>query len=167
MKNVFRYMFTKRNLPVVILLLGAGLFLAFNSLGIGGNPPTKYEKILHNVGEMLKEIHYSPKKIDDEFSKTIFKKFLTDRYVDENKNILLQSDIQQLKKFETKLDDEILGGPVQFVPALSEIVKKRVLETELLYKEYLSKPFEFTKDESVNFNPDQYDFPRNEAERKE
>ena len=51
------------------------------------------------------------------FSKSIFKKFLTDRYVDENKNILLQSDIQQLKKFETKLDDEILGGPVQFVPA--------------------------------------------------
>ena len=160
-------MFTKRNLPVVILLLGAGLFLAFNSLGIGGNPPTKYEKILHNVGEMLKEIHYSPKKIDDEFSRTIFKKFLTDRYVDENKNILLQSDIQQLKKFETKLDDEILGGPVQFVPALSEIVKKRVLETEQLYKEFLSKPFEFTKDENVNVNPDQYDFPRNEAERKE
>jgi carboxyl-terminal processing protease len=161
-------MFTKRNLPVVILLLGAGLFLAFNSLGIGGgNPPTKYEKILHNVGEMLKEIHYSPKKIDDDFSKHIFQKFLTDRYVDENKNILLQSDIQQLKKYETKLDDEILGGPVQFVPALSEIVKKRVLETEQLYKDFLSKPFEFTKDESVNFNPDQYDFPKNEAERKE
>jgi len=161
-------MFTKRNLPVVILLLGAGLFLAFNSLGIGGgNPPTKYEKILHNVGEMLKEIHYSPKKIDDDFSKHIFQKFLTDRYVDENKNMLLQSDIQQLKKYETKLDDEILGGPVQFVPALSEVVKKRVLETEQLYKDFLSKPFEFTKDESVNFNPDQYDFPKNEAERKE
>ena len=67
-------MFTKRNLPVVILLLGAGLFLAFNSLGIGGNPPTKYEKILHNVGEMLKEIHYSPKKIDDEFLEEHFQK---------------------------------------------------------------------------------------------
>src|SRR4030095_15805862 len=167
MKNVLRYMFTKRNLPVVILLLGAGLFLAFNSLGIGGgNPPTKYERILHNVGEMLKEIHYSPKKIDDDFSKTIFKKFLADRYVDESKNILLQSDVQQLKKFETKLDDEILGGQVLFAPAVSGTVKKRIAEVELLYKDLLSKPFDFTKDETVDLDPDHADFPRNEAERR-
>ena len=68
-------MFNKRNLPVVFLFLCAGLVLAFRSLGFGdGNPPTKYEKILHNVGEMLSQIHYSPKKINDDFSKTIFKK---------------------------------------------------------------------------------------------
>lgn len=163
-------MVKRKNLPVVLIVLGAGLFLAFRTLGIGrgGNPPaTKYEKILHNVGEMLTEIHYSPKKIDDNFSKEIFKKFLVDRYVDENKNILLQSDINQLKKYETKIDDEILGAEVQFVPAVSEIVKKRVLEVEQVYKEILSKPFDFTKDESANFDVDVIDFPKNEADRKE
>ena len=51
-------------------------------------------------------------------------------------------------------------------PHVSEIVKKRVLETELLYKEFLSKPFEFTKDETVNVNPDQYDFPRTKLKEK-
>src|SRR5258708_651994 len=121
MTKALKFMFSKKNLPVVLLLLGAGLFLAFRTLGFGSGGekslPTKYEKILHNVGEMLTEIHYSPKKIDDNFSREIFKKFLDDRYVDENKDILLQSDIQQLKKFETKIDDEILGGTVQFVPA--------------------------------------------------
>lgn len=163
-------MVKRKNLPVVLIILGAGLFVAFRSLGIGGGerpPATKYEKILHNVGEMLTEIHYSPKKIDDNFSKEVFKKFLVNRYVDENKNILLQSDVQQLKKFETKIDNEILGEPVQFVPAVSAILKKRIPETEQLYKELLSKPFDFTKDESANFNVDEIDFPKNEADRKE
>ncbi|MBC7850260.1 MAG: carboxy terminal-processing peptidase [Chitinophagaceae bacterium] len=160
-------MFSKRTLPVLILFLGAGLILAFNTFGWGGNPPGKYEKILHNVGDMLKEVHFSPKKIDDEFSKVLFKKFFTDRYVDESKNILLQSDIQALKKFETKLDDEILGSNVLFVPAVSEIVKKRLPEVSALYKEILAKPFDFTKEETTNLNPDEYDFPKTEAERKE
>jgi carboxyl-terminal processing protease len=163
-------MVKRKNLPVVLIILGAGLFLAFRTLGIGsgGNPPaTKYDKILHNVGEMLTEIHYSPKKIDDNFSKEIFKKFLVNRYVDENKNILLQSDINQLKKYETRIDEEILGEPVQFVPAVSELVKKRVLEVETIYKDILSKPFDFTKDESANFDVEVIDFPKNEADRRE
>lgn len=161
-------MFSKRSLPVLILFLGAGLIAAFNTFGWGGgNPAGKYEKILHNVGDMLKEIHYSPKKIDDEFSKTLFKKFLSDQFVDQKKNILLQSDIQALKKYETKLDDEILGANVLFVPAVNEIVKKRLPEVQLVYRDILSKPFDFSKDESANLNADEYDFPKTEADRKE
>lgn len=162
-------MLHRKNLPIVLLLFGAGLFLAFRSLGIGlgnGNPPTKYEKILHNVGEMLAEIHYSPKKIDDNFSREIFKKYLGEK-IDDQKNILLQSDIQQLKKFETKLDDEILGGAVLFVPAVSEIYKKRLPETEAIYKELLSKPFDFSKEETANFNDEKLDYAKSEADRKE
>lgn len=162
-------MLQRKNLPIVAMLFVAGLILAFKSLGFGlgnGNPPTKYEKILHNVGEMLAEIHYSPKKIDDNFSKEIFKKYLGEK-IDDQKNVLLQSDIQQLKKYETKIDDEILGGPVQFVPAVSEIYKKRLPETEEIYKEILSKPFDFTKEESANFNDEKLDYPKNEADRKE
>ena len=161
-------MFSKKSLPVIALLLCAGLIVGFKSLGWGGGgtPPTKYEKILHNIGEMLSQIHYSPKKIDDSFSKEIFKKYLAEK-IDQQKNIFLQSDIAQLKKFETRLDDEILGGPVQFVPAVSEIYKKRILECEQLYKEFLSKPFDFTKDETVNFDPDDTNYPATIEEKKE
>jgi len=168
MTKAFDYMFSKKSLPVIALLLCAGLIVGFKSLGWGGGgtPPTKYEKILHNIGEMLSQIHYSPKKIDDSFSKEIFKKYLAEK-IDQQKNIFLQSDIAQLKKFETRLDDEILGGPVQFVPAVSEIYKKRILECEQLYKEFLSKPFDFTKDETVNFDPDDTNYPATIEEKKE
>ena len=36
-----------------------------------------------------------------------------------------------------------------------------------IYKDILSKPFDFTKDEDVNQDYDKIDFPRNEAERRE
>ncbi|HWK07146.1 MAG TPA: carboxy terminal-processing peptidase [Puia sp.] len=160
-------MISKRNLPIVLLILGAGVFVAFRTLGIGENPPTKNEKILHNVGEYLMEIHYSPKAIDDKFSKEIFTKYLAD--VDVEKNVFLQSDIEVLRgKYETKIDDEILGkSTIQFVPAVSELYKKRVAETELIYKDILSKPFDFSTDEDVDQNYDKVEFPKNEAERRE
>ena len=167
MLKVLKYMISKRNLPVVLLILGAGVFVAFRTLGFGKTPPTKYERILHNVGEMLEQIHYSPKAIDDKFSEEVFGKYLGD--VDVEKNVFLKSDIDQLKsQFGDKVDDEILGkAPIQFVPAVSEIYKKRLVETEAIYKEILSKPFDFTTDESVNQDYDKVDFPANEAARKD
>jgi carboxyl-terminal processing protease len=161
-------MFSRKSLPVILLLLFAGLVVGFRSLGWGGgNPPTKYERILHNIGEMLTQIHYSPKDIDDEFSKDIFIKYLGEK-VDPQKNVFLQSDIDELKKkFETSLDDEILGGKVEFVPAVSVIYKKRILECEQYYKDALVKPFDFTKDETANFDPDDTKFPANSEEKKD
>lgn len=158
-------MFSKRSLPILFLVLGCGIFIAFRTLGTSENPPTKYEKILRNVGEMLSQIHYSPKDINDKFSKEVYKKFLES--IDQNKNILLQSDIDQLRQYETKIDDEILGAPVQFVPAVSELVKKRVPEIQNIYKDLLAKPFDFTKDENIVIDPEKAISPKNEAERIE
>jgi carboxyl-terminal processing protease len=166
MLKVLKYMVNKRNLPIVLLILAGGVFVAFRTLGIGGNPPTKYETILHNVGEYLEELHYSPKAIDDKFSMEVFNKYLTE--VDAEKNVFFQSDIDELQgKYGTKIDDEILGKPIQFVPAVNVIYKKRLGETEGLYKEILSKPFDFSKEEDYNQNYDQLKWPHSEAERKE
>ncbi len=159
-------MVTKRNLPIVILVLAAGIVVAFRTLAFSINPPSKYERILRNVGEMLEEIHYSPKNIDDNFSREVFKKYLSE--VDPEKRMFLQTDIESLSKYETSIDDEILGrAPVEFVPAVDAIYKVRLQETEVLYKEILSHPFDFTKDEYVDLNFDQLSFPKDQADRKE
>ena len=160
-------MISKRNLPIVLLILGAGVFVAFRTLGIGGNPPTKYEKILHNVGEMLEEIHYSPKQIDDKFSKEVFNKYLGD--IDVEKDVFVKSDIDGLRdRFETKIDDEILGKTaIQFVPSVTEIYKKRLAETALLYKEILSKPFDFSVNEEISQDYEKLGFPNDDAARKD
>ncbi|HSZ85542.1 MAG TPA: carboxy terminal-processing peptidase [Puia sp.] len=167
MSKFFEYMFNKRNLPVVLLVLACGVFVAFRSLGFKSEPPTKYEKILRDVGVMLEDVHYSPKAIDDKFSKEVFTKYLSEK-VDVEKDILLKTDIDALRKYETKIDDEILGKtPVQFEPAVTAVLKRRIPETEAIYKDILSHPFDFTKDESINEDYDKMDFPKSEADRKE
>lgn len=160
-------MFSRRSLPILLTVLVAGVFIAFRSLGTGNgndNPPGRYEKILHNVGEMLTEIHYSPKDINDKFSKEVFKKYIVK--VDQDKDVFLQSDVNDLKKYETKLDDEILGGPVNFVPAASALFQKRLPEAENICHDILAQPFDFNKDETFVSDPEKREFPANEADRK-
>ncbi len=82
-------MLNKRTLPLVLLILVVGI-VAFRTLRKGENPPTKQEKILHDVGEILEQVHYSPKLINDEFSKKIFSRYLGE--VDVEKDVLLQAD---------------------------------------------------------------------------
>lgn len=158
-----------KRLPIVILMIVAASFLAFKGMGSGTKsaypPPTKYEQILKLVGEMLSQGHYSPQKIDDAFSKKVFKKFMGD--LDADKNILLQSDIEALKKYETRIDDEIKGAPVEFFLAAGKTFTKRMEEASVIYNEFLAKPFDFTKDEEVNFDRNKLEFLETEAERKD
>jgi carboxyl-terminal processing protease len=166
MLKFVQHMFNKKNLPVVLMVMGCGIFVAFRSLGYKSDPPSKYEKILRDVGVMLEDVHYSPKAIDDKFSKEVFTKYLSE--VDNEKDILLKTDIEALNKYETKIDDEILGkSPIQFEPAVVATLKKRIPETESIYKEILLHPFDFSKEETINEDYDKMDFPKNEAERKE
>ncbi|MDZ4793825.1 MAG: carboxy terminal-processing peptidase [Bacteroidota bacterium] len=159
-----------KRLPIVILMLVAGSFLAFKTMGTGTskssiNPPSKYEQILKLVGSMLSEAHFSPQDINDAFSQKVFKKFIGD--IDADKNIYLLSDMNALKKFETKIDDKIKGAPVEFFLAAGKIFNTRMEEVALIYNEALSKAFDFTVDEEVILDADKLDFPTSEAERKD
>ncbi len=76
--------------------------------------------------------------------------------------------IDELKsKYGKEIDDEILGKPIVFVPAVNVIYKKRLAETEEIYKSILAKPFDFNQDEDYNQNFDQLSYPKTEADRKE
>ncbi len=147
-------------------MLAGGIFLTIRTLGTEKpDPPTKYQKILQSVGELLRQGHFSPQDINDDFSKKIYIKYFED--LDPDKNILLQEDIKSLKKYETRLDDEMKGAPVEFFMEVSKIFNKRVGESALLYNEILSKPFDFTVNESIVTDRKQLEFPKTEAQRRE
>jgi len=154
-----------KRLPIlIIILLIAGVFFA-GSVKKEVDPPGKYEKILHNVTDMLKEAHYSPKLIDDSFSKKIFYKYF--EVIDPNKNIFLKEDIEALKKFEYKIDDEMKGADVEFFKSVGLVFNKRMEEAALIYKDILSKPFDYSIDETYAGDPDKIKFPFTDAQRKE
>lgn len=157
-----------KRLPVLIMMLVAGSFLAFKTMGRGtshNNPPSKYEEILRLVGKMLSEAHYSPQDINDAFSKKVFRKFLND--LDPEKNIFLEADINTLKKYESRIDDEIKGSPVEFFMNAGKAFNARVEESAAICNDILSKPFDFTVDEDVELDGDKLKSPNSDAERKD
>ncbi len=154
-----------KRLPILIILLVTGVFLASSMSKPKHNPPGKYEKILRNITEMLKEGHYSPKAIDDAFSKKIYARYFEN--LDPNKNIFLREDLQTLKKYELKIDDEMKGSPVEFFQSAGNVFNTRMEEAALLYKELLAQPFDFTIDEKLVADPEKIQFPASATERKE
>ncbi|MEI9945232.1 MAG: carboxy terminal-processing peptidase [Chitinophagaceae bacterium] len=153
-----------KRLPFLILFVIAGLFLAFQTMGTGTKtPPGKYEEILQRVGDMLTQGHYSPKDINDEFSKKIFKKFLND--LDPDKIYFTKQDIDTLKKFETRIDDEIKGASVEFFLAAGKKFNQRMEEAAAFCNDLLTKPFDFSIDEEVVLDGDKLDFPATQEER--
>ena len=161
-------MMSKKFIPVILVLTGASLFVAFQSQGKNeneDNPKSRYSKVLRYVGMYLEDGHFSPKKIDDVFSKGVLKKFTEE--LDNEKSIFLQSDIESFKKFDARIDDEIHGSDLQSFFAINEVYMKRRDESFLLINEVLAKPFDFTKDETIQMDRDKLSFPKSEAERKE
>ncbi len=163
-------MMSKKVLPIILIVLFGGIFWAFRSMGNntnGGNNDVlaKQQQLLATVGVILEEKHFSPKKIDDIFSKEIFKEYLD--ALDADKDMFLASDINSLKKYETSIDDEIHGAPLKFFPAVMSVYQQRVKETGEIYKAILSKPFDFSSNETIQLDPDKISFPANEADRNE
>ena len=167
MYNLMNFIMSKKFLPILFLLIGAGVFFTYKTMGRGDggndNPRTKNEKILRNVGIVLEQGHYSPKKIDDVFSKEVFKKYIED--LDPDKFIFLQKDIDGFKKYETKIDDEIHGSNLESYYAINNVYVTRLDEIIKSYKEILIKPFAFDADETIVMDGDKRTFAKSEAER--
>lgn len=155
----------------MLVLVCASLFIAFKSQGktegsaLDENPKLRYSKVIKNVGILLEEGHFSPRKIDDEFSKIVFKRFVEE--LDDEKNIFFQSDIDALKKYETIIDDEIHGTELKSFFDIHELYIKRVNEASNYYKELLSKPFNFSTKETIEVDAEKLAFTTTEAERSD
>ena len=107
----------------------------------------KEEAIDQILMQSLNTVHYSPQTIDNNFSEKVYKLYL--QRLDYNKKFLIQSDVEELKKFEKLVDDDINNARFEFFDKSFEIINKRVEEAKTYYTEILSKPFDFSGDETI------------------
>lgn len=165
--KILNFMMNKKVWPLLLLILFGGIFWAFTSLDNNKeDPDAKQEKLLAAIGMILEERHYNPKPIDDDFSKKVFTEYLAS--LDPDKDIFLQSDIKELSKFSTTLDDEIKGNTsIQFYPAAGAIYLKRLDEAIAIYTDILSRPFDFTKNEVAQLDGEKLDYPADENAKRE
>jgi carboxyl-terminal processing protease len=104
------------------------------------------------VCEFLKHGHLSRPDIDGEISKRLFNRFLKD--VDPNKLYLLKSDIDEFKKQESKLSDQLVEGDLAFPYLVYDRLLKRMNEDQELIKELVGAKQDYTVKESLTTDPD-------------
>ena len=147
-----------------VFLFGA-LFFAFNTFKSDNqeSPDIRQRKLLSTIGHLLESEHYSPRRIDDDFSKEVFNAYF--KALDPEKNVFLQSDLDSLSQYSSTIDDEIHGATIAFQPAVSAIYERRIKEVQIAFNQIMDQAFDFSKDDSVQLNSDNLLYPKNETER--
>ena len=102
----------------------------------------KEQAIVYTVKNALDYVHFSPQKLNDEFSSKFFDEYL--KNIDGTKRFLTKNDIVQLEVHKTKLDDQILNKDLTFFDLSNKLIVEGVEKTRNFYKELLDKPFNFS-----------------------
>ncbi len=141
---------------VPIVLISWGFILKQNDTG--------EEVLLKVIKENLDYMHFSPLEMNDELSEKAFDNYL--KYIDGNKRFLLASDVEQLEVNRQKIDDQTLAGTYVFFDNTLNLIDRRIKECQTYYREILAEPFDFTKNDSVDFGED-LPYAQNESAMKE
>ena len=159
--------YVKQNkwLVLATVILFGGLFFAFSNTKSASQEPSdlRHRKLLSTVGNLLESEHYSPRKVDDIFSKEVFDGYL--KSLDPEKDLFTQSDLETLKPFEKTIDDEIHGSTIYFVPAVDLIYEKRIAEAKKLFDSIIQKPFDFNTDDSIYYDATNLSYPAGPSDR--
>jgi carboxyl-terminal processing protease len=143
-------------LPILIV---AGMLLGFS---IAKEPDPEKDKILVGlVRYALKQGHYEPHQINDEFSQKVFDDFIDQ--LDPYKRFFLQSDIEEFEVYRNMIDDQIKSEDLSFYNVVLDRFLFRVEESKSYYKKILATPFDFEEEGTYDVDYDKKPFAKNRA----
>ncbi|ALM48743.1 peptidase S41 [Flavobacterium psychrophilum] len=161
MNAILSYM--KRNYKILafVALLAVALWSFMPKQKVESDPG-RDKLLMELITFVIEKGHYDPAKIDDTFSKAVYKSYFES--IDPSKRFFIQSDLDEFSKYEDKIDDMILAKDLTFFDLTYDRLMKRIKESEGFYKDILSKPFDFSKDEEYNVDYEKMPYPKNDEE---
>jgi len=142
----------------LLLVLAIPFFFSFR----GYDEVTKSEVLMQVIVQSLNSNHYDPYEINDDFSKRVFNRYLDN--LDYGKRYFTQDDIEKMKPYETRLDDQIMKTNYEFFEMSVELLNTRVDMIKGIYKEVLLQPFDFNKNEEIDLDYEEMEWAKDEAE---
>ena len=121
--------------------------------------PNKDKLLVELISVVLDRLHYDPKIIDDDFSKSVYDDYI--KAIDPQKRFLLKSDIEKFDQYQFLIDDQIKSSSIDFFDLTYETLMSRVDEVESFYLDILNLPFDFNIDETLNTDFEELDYPAN------
>ena len=137
----------KRNWKILLI----GVFAAAASCSFTAkefNDPSKDRLLIDLISYVLDRGHYSPKDLDDTFSMSVWENFIES--LDPLKRYFLAEDIEQFRVYSTLIDDQIRDKDLSFFDEVYQTYLQRSEATKSYYRDLLDKPFDYTREESIN-----------------
>ncbi|MEM9340857.1 MAG: carboxy terminal-processing peptidase [Bacteroidota bacterium] len=115
------------------------------------------------ITNLLKRYHYRKLPLSDSISSVIFDNYFAS--LDPNKAYFFEEDLQKFEHLRNELDDEIPAGDLDFAYHVFELYRERALERIDYVFSILETEFDFSVDESYNFDRTDEDWPSTEKGR--
>ncbi len=109
---------------------------------------------IHKTLYFLQFGHYSPKRLDNDYSSRIFDDYL--KVLDPNKVYFTQNDIDQFEPYRNKLDDLLKKRDAEVAFDIFKLYRKRLSERTDKILKLIDSDFDFEKNESINIDSDTY-----------
>ncbi len=144
-------------------IVGIAYFVSqFNPFRNGDPNPQKDAALIQAILQGMNRLHFQPKQIDDNFSKQVYSLYLKD--IDNGKRFFNKADIDQLKGFESRLDDEAGAGTFEFFDLSVTLMDKDIAKTQTWYREILSKQIDFSKNDMLETDGKKLDWAKTDEE---
>lgn len=156
----------KRNYKKVLIVavLVAAMY-SFMPKSIKASHPDKDRALIELIDLVVQRYHYSPLSIDDAFSKSMYKDYIT--ALDPSRRFFLQSDIDEFAQYETLLDDQINNRQLTFFDLTYNRLIQRIDESRVFYKAILDEKMDYSVNESINTDYEKLPYAKNVNELKD
>lgn len=156
----------KRPILITFFLFFTVVYQVGNANGLPKvNSEKRNQLIGYILSRQLPAIHFSDKKMDDDFSRAAFELYM--KQLDYQKRFLLAADVKQLGAFSTWIDDNLTRGNIVLVKAGYDIFNERLNQVEKLITPILATDFDRSKEESLETDPEKLEYASNIDELKD
>lgn len=126
--------------------------------------PNKDKLLIELISYVLKQWHYNPSDINDQFSEEVFNDFIIS--LDPLKRYFYKSDIKDFERYKFDLDEQIKNKDLSFFNLVYERLVQRMEEGKKLSLEVIETPFDFTIKEHINTDYENITYVSSKSEMK-
>ncbi|MEL6672395.1 MAG: carboxy terminal-processing peptidase [Bacteroidota bacterium] len=149
-------------LKVLVFSAIVASLLIFSSYTFYADEGEKPEVLARLVMKGMSYYHYAPVQLNDEFSSELFDGYL--ETLDYGKRFFTKSDIKEFSRYRVELDDQLNRGTYEFFDLAASRFNQRMDEAQKMYRKVLDKPFDFSRNESVENDPEKMDYPKSSSD---
>ena len=152
----------KRVYKFIIPFFAAIILLTSFNIKNDVSDPEKDKILISVINYMLKNGHYAPKQLNDDFSEKVFTSFIN--RLDPSKRYFTEKDLIEFSKYKYQIDNQIKTSDLSFYNLVYGCFTEKISSAKKYYGQILAQPFNFSKKEIIDVNFENVPFASNENE---